>query len=154
MDSVGKSARFERIDSRQQLVEILGLSGFLRERLEFLESNARAGRGNLQASKEMSLLRHALSEVSAAEVKQNQSGLKLHKNEAGRRLSALLKRSDQVTHADLAYARAMQEFPLGKDELVAERAAYLRGLELLGLASAKDIAELRELNPQKEAANS
>lgn len=154
MNSTHKNSALKLADSRQQLVEILGLSGFLRSRIEYLEANSRIGRGSLQASKEISLIRQALSEVSESEIAALKAHANLHSNEAGRRISILLKKNAALTHADVAHARGMIEHPDKVDANLGARGAYLRALELLGLASDAELSELKQLNPAQAAANS
>lgn len=153
MNTARKISPAKPADSRQQLVEILGLSGFLRSRIEYLEANTRIGRGSLSASKEITLIRQALSFASESEVANMRFGLKLHSSEAGHRLGILFKRSSQVTHADIAHARGMSEFADRPDVALGARGAYLRALNLLGLASDAELAELKQIEPQA-AANS
>lgn len=143
------------VDSRQQLVEIITLACFLRERRKFLERKAQQFAVSQSESRELTTLREALVCPEHLNGSRPNPAARLHSTEAGLRLRAMVKNRLPLTKADLAQIAAMVEFPEDNNDIgTARRAAYLRALQILEIASLREIQELDELVGFASAANS
>ncbi|MBX7136827.1 MAG: hypothetical protein K1X83_02500 [Oligoflexia bacterium] len=142
----------ELVESRQQLVELIGLSYFLREKRRFLQSKSEL---SADERSELDALKNALAPATEKFGLGLPTIQALHKNEAGRRLATLIKTRAPLTLADLAQASSMAEFPeTYENDTVARRTAYLRALQILELANARELSELESLTNFASAANS
>lgn len=143
---VTRSMRTIERDSRQQIVEIIGFSAFLRERRRFLERHIRSCEVAARETQELENIRRALCIMDQQERSALPSVDTLHANEAGQRLAKMIKRQALLTFADLAQATGMAKYQEhNPNDGLARRAAYLHALRSLELAGPRELDELNYL---------
>lgn len=135
-----------RADSRQQLVEILGLSWFLQQRRRLLERGAKSATISAIKQAELGRIEHALRPISDAQMKEIPQFSSLHSTEAACRIRRRLRSGGRLVKADLEQFKAMQLYPEDKHGAeIARRAAFLHAVVELDLASAVQAAQYEEL---------